>query len=85
MEESINSCKNCLRYGAFYIKRLMSFEKQPKGFCSKKKIVDQTSVCKNWICNYSLRRTKKTISTKMVCKMAEDLNVVRQILEDIDT
>ena len=64
----------------------MSFEKQTKGFCSKKnKIVDQTGICKSWSRDYDLRRTKKSISTKMVCKMSEDLNVIRQILEDIGT
>ncbi len=83
MEESNKFCKNCMKYNAFYVKRLLSFEKQTKGLCSKKeKVVEQSSVCKSWCKDYNFKRMKKAISTKMVCKMAEDLNTICQILTE---
>lgn len=61
----------------------MSFEKHKLGYCSKKdKVVVPTSVCKNWQHKYNLSRIRIKIGNKLVCKMAEDLNVICQILTE---
>lgn len=82
-EEKKMFCKNCLKFNYLYFKSLLSFEKHKLGYCSKKnKLVEPLGVCKTWHHKYNLKNMRLKIANKLVCKMAEDLSVICQILTE---
>ena len=84
MEREKKSCWNCVYYKAYYTKGICCFDKKDCGWCTKRKeTVDKHENCDKWReYNGVFRGWREQVAQKRIEEMAENLAVIRQILEE---
>lgn len=81
MERKDKSCRNCLRYTAFYSKGSTYFEKLGFGRCGlRDELVKNKDACIFWISNGRKRELRKKVAIKRLGELSESILQLQQIL-----
>ena len=83
-EENKRRCYSCLYYSAYYTKSTCVFDRLDYGICGKTQNAtqDKHGTCELWHGKYKTKRLRLRYAINAVIRASENLDVIKQILEE---
>ena len=85
-EKGGKKCVDCRFYRAYYIKGYQKFDRLKKGVCVRDSLDDTVTenreACENYLKKIPKEFIHKTMAMMRLDKIAEDMQAIRQIIEE---